>query len=89
MNLLERDLFELWRWTLAVGLTIYAAVMFLRWLWSWLVFLNEPRRERMLMRRYIVLHLLRLRGARFRSEVVQILLYLVAILIVYGLHDYV
>lgn len=89
MNLLERDLFELWRWALAVGLTVYAAVMFFRWLWGWLAYLNEPQRERLLMRRYIVLHLLRLRGARFRGEVVQIVLYLVAILIVYGLHDYV
>ena len=89
MNLIDRDLFEIWRWGLAVACTIYAIVVTLRWLAGWLTYLGEPIRERMLVRRYILLHLLRLRGNRFQSELLRIVAYGGAIVVVYWLHDYI
>ena len=89
MNLLERDLFEIWRWVLAIACAVYAVVITIRWLWSWIVYLGEPERERTMMRRYITLHLLRMRGGRFRAELFRIVAYSVAIFVVYWLHEYV
>lgn len=89
MRLLDQDLFGIWRWTLAVACSIYAIVVTLKWLITWLTFLAEPKRERELMRRYVFLHLLRLRGGRFRSELLRIVAYSMAILVVYWLHDFV
>lgn len=89
MSLIDRDLFEIWRWTLAVACSIYAIVVTLRWLGSWLTYLGEPIREREMMRRYVLLHVLRLRGSRFRSELLRIVAYGVAIVVVYWLHEFV
>lgn len=89
MNLLDRDLFEIWRWVLAIACTVYATVITVRWLWSWIVYLGEPVRERTLMRRYITLHLLRMRGDRFRAELIRIVAYSAAIIVVYWLHEHV
>lgn len=89
MTFFDRDLFQIWRWTLGVAVSIYVIVITLKWLASWMVFLGEPRRERELMRRYLFLHLLRLRGSRFRSELIRIVAYGLAIVVVYWLHDFV
>ncbi|MCA9256377.1 MAG: hypothetical protein KDA33_12105 [Phycisphaerales bacterium] len=89
MSLIDRDLFEIWRWTLAVACSLYALVVTLRWLAGWLTYLGQPLRERTLIRRYIVLHLLRLRGGRFRAELLKIVAYSAAIVVVYWLHEYI
>jgi len=89
VSLLDRDLFEIWRWVLAVSCFGYALIVTLRWLWGWLVYLDEPGRDRTLMRRYIVLHMLRLRGSRFRSELLRIFAYGFAIIVVYWMHDFI
>ena len=89
MSLLDRDLFEIWRWVLAVACSVYAAVVTLRWLAGWLTYLGEPQRERTLMRQYVLLHLLRLRGGRFQSELARIVVYGAGIVVVYWLHDFI
>ncbi len=88
MNWLVRDPFEIWRWVLAIACTMYAIVITVRWLWSWLVYLDEPARERAILRRYIMLHVLRLRSGRFRGELLRIVAYSAAIVIVWWLHEH-
>ena len=77
----DRDLFELWRVVLATICGIYATVVTVRSLWGWMGFLSGSDRTMTLMRSYLVVHLLRLRGGRFVRELAWIGSYL-AVLIV-------
>lgn len=79
MNLGDRDLFESWRLMLAVICGIYATVVTLRSLWEWLVYFAAPDRSTQLMKRYVVLHLLRLRWSRFSKQWLMIGFYLLAL----------
>jgi len=76
----DRDLFELWRVVLATICGVYATVVTVRSLWGWTAFLSGSDRTMTLMRSYLVVHLLRLRGGRFARELAWIGSYL-AILI--------
>jgi hypothetical protein len=66
------DLFESWRYILALTCTVYATIITLRWMWGWYEYLWQPDRSRALMRRYAVVQLLRIRVRRFMGEGLQI-----------------
>ena len=79
------DLFDLFRWLLGTVVTIYATVVTLQWGWSWWVWLTRPQagyeRHFQLLRRYLLVQGLRLRAARFGTD----LLAIVGLLIIFAL----
>lgn len=76
----DRDLFELYRFALTTLCGIYAIVITVRSLWGWIAFFSGSDRSTSLMRSYLAVHLLRVRGGRFSRELIWIGCYL-AILI--------
>jgi len=72
LNPLEYDLFDFWRWFLAVVCTAYAIVVTARGLWDWHVWLSPRRRETALLRQYVIVMLLRVRVQRFLGEIARI-----------------
>jgi len=76
----DRDLFEVYRFVLTTICGIYAIVITVRSLWGWMALLSGSDRSTSLLRSYLVVHLLRLRGGRFTRELSWIGCYL-AILI--------
>ena len=81
--LAEYDLFQFYRWQLAVILTIYAAVITGQWLFGWLKWFSSSR-ETAVLGRYATVLLLRIRLRRFAWELVQI----VALLVAFGVVVY-
>ena len=71
------DLFDLFRWLLGTVVTVYATVLMVQWGWSWWHWLTRPgagyERQFALLRRYLVLHGLRLRLARFGMDLLVII----------------
>lgn len=86
MSLLDRDLFESWRLLLGLLCTVYAAVVTIRSTWEWVLYFSGPDKTTALMRNYVVAQLLGLRLGRFRSELLQIALWLVVLLGLLRLH---
>jgi hypothetical protein len=72
LNPLEYDLFDFWRWFLAVVCTVYAVVVTARGLWDWHVWLSPRRRETALLRQYVIVMLLKLRLRNFLGEIARI-----------------
>ncbi len=66
------DLFEFYRWMIAIICTIYAVVITWQSLWSWLGWFRTSRPTAM-MGRYVSVQLLRLRIWKFGFEIAQIL----------------
>ncbi len=76
----DRDLFEMYRVVLTTICGIYATVVIARSLWGWMAFFSGSDRSTSLMRSYLVVHLLRLRGGRFARELAWIGGYLVVLI---------
>ena len=74
------DVFFLWRWTLVVSGGVYMLVKTIDSLSRWLDWLEPKDRLRRIRRRYVMLHLLRVRLTDFWWELLQIVL-LVALLV--------
>ncbi len=72
MTLLDYDLFDFWRLFLATAGAIYTIAMTVRTLRGWIVSFSAPDRQTVVMRRYVIVQLLRLRLARFAGELAQI-----------------
>ena len=70
------DLFDLFRWLLGTVVTVYATVVTCQWAWSWWVWLTRPQagyeRHFSILRRYLVLHGLRVRMRRFGGDLLVI-----------------
>jgi hypothetical protein len=66
----SRDPFHLFRYLLALIVTIYVTVVTLQWLWSWLVWLSGSDRYTTMLRRYLVVQGLRLRFKTFWGDVI-------------------
>jgi hypothetical protein len=92
------DLFDLFRWLLGTIVTIYATIVLLQWAWSWWVWLTRPdpgyERHFALLRRYLVIHGLRIRVTRFGVDLLVIIglcivfvLLLWAHMIIYDIDD--
>lgn len=67
----DLDLFETFRWLLAVVCTVYAVVVTVRSLLGWLEYFASTR-ETAILGRYTLVLLLRIRMRRFAGELLQI-----------------
>jgi hypothetical protein len=65
----EIDLFNFFRWALFVFVSIYCTLITAQSLWSWYVWLATDDRYMSILRRYVVVHSLRLRFASFWGDV--------------------
>ncbi len=63
------DLFSFFRWALFVFVSIYCTLITVQSLWSWYVWLATDDRYISILRRYVVVHSLRLRFASFWGDV--------------------
>ena len=82
----DPDLFYFFRYSLAWLVTIYATVLTAWWAWSWLVWLSGSDKHVSLLRRYVIVHGLRLRFTSFWSDLLVCLLLCVAFLLMWRLH---
>jgi len=69
---MEFDLFEFYRWMIAVICTIYATVITWHSLTAWLAWFKSSR-PTVMMGRYVSVQLLRVRILKFGFEIAQIL----------------
>lgn len=86
MNPARLDLFQFWRFLLVVVCTIYAGIVTIRSAWGWAVLLAEPRKATMLLRQYLILHMLRVRFGPFARELTLIGLLIVAMVLLVRFH---
>ena len=80
------DFFNFFRYFLAIVVTIYATVVTLQSLWGWYVWLAGSDKYVSLIRRYVIVHGLRLRFRAFWGDVIISLLLCVAFLILWHAH---
>lgn len=65
------DLFDVFRWSLALVCTIYATLQIIVSVRAWLVYFRSSR-QTAILGRYVTVQLLRLRLKRFLPELLQI-----------------
>ena len=82
----ELDFFNFFRWTLGTIGTVYVTVLTLQALREWLLFLAGSDRYIGLLRRYLLVHGLRLRFRTFWGDVLICLLLCVVFGIVWHAH---
>jgi hypothetical protein len=80
------DFFNFFRYFLATVATIYATIVTLQSLYGWYVWLAGEEKYISLVRRYVIVHGLRLRFKTFWGDVIISLLLCVAFLIIWRLH---
>ncbi len=83
------DFFQFFRWVLSLIATIYATIITLQSLYGWMVWFGGTDKYVSLLRRYVILHGLRLRFASFWGDVLICLLLCVAFLLMWRLHGYI
>ena len=81
------DFFNFFRWVLALVVTVYATVVTLQSLWGWYVWLKSNDKHISLLRRYLIVHTLRLRFRTFWGDVVICILLCVAFVIMWHAHQ--
>jgi hypothetical protein len=82
----DLDTFQFFRLTVAWIATVYATVITLQSLWSWVVYLSGGDKYMTLIRRYLIIHALRLRFATFWGDVIICILLCVVFVLLYKLH---
>lgn len=80
------DVFYLWRWLLAVSVGVYVLLKTIDSLSRSLDWLEGKDRLSRMRRRYVTVHLLRVRLADFWRELVQIVLLLVLLALIIRWH---
>ena len=80
------DFFNFFRRSLGLVVTVYATVLSLQALWGWCVYLAGGDRYVSMLRRYVILHGLRLRFKAFWGDVIICGLLCVAFLILWHAH---
>lgn len=63
------DLFHVFRWLLSIVAGVYATVITAQSLWGWYVWLAGPDKYTSMLRRYVIVHGLRLRVRAFWGDV--------------------
>ena len=81
------DFFNFFRWLLAIIATVYATVITLQSLWGWYTWLAGSDRYISLLRRYVVVHGLRLRFKAFWGDVIVCLLLCVVFILIWRAHQ--
>ena len=80
------ELFDFFRWVLGTIVTIYATIITLQSLWGWYVWLSGSDKYMSILRRYVIVHGLRLRFKAFWGDVIICILLCVAFLILWRAH---
>lgn len=80
------DAFDFFRWVLSIIVTIYATVVTLQSLWGWYVWLQGSDKYMTMLRRYVLVHGLRLRFKAFWGDVLICILLCVAFLLLWRAH---
>ena len=80
------DAFDFFRWVLSIIATIYATVVTLQSLWGWYVWLQGSDKYMTMLRRYVLVHGLRLRFKAFWGDVLICVLLCVAFLLLWRAH---
>jgi hypothetical protein len=80
------DFFDFFRYALSIVVTIYATIITAQSLWGWYVYLSSGDRYITMVRRYVIVHGLRLRFAAFWGDVVICILLCVAFLLMWRIH---
>ena len=80
------DFFQFFRYTLGTIATIYATILTLQSMWSWIVWLSGHDKYISLVRRYVIVHGLRLRVKSFWGDVIISLLLCAVFLILFYAH---
>ena len=80
------DLFDFFRWWLGLVVTVYATVITLQSLWGWYLWLAGSDRYMSLLRRYLIVHGLRLRFKAFWGDVIICGLLCIVFLILWHAH---
>ena len=83
----EVDFFNFFRWTLATFAGIYATIVTLQSLWSWYIWLAGSDKYVGMLRRYLVVHGLRLRVKAFWGDVIICVLLCVVFFILWHAHS--
>lgn len=85
MHLPEIDLFNVFRFLLGTVATVYATVILIQTCWGWYVWLAGSDKYMSLLRRYVIVHALRLRFKTFWGDlIISLLLCVVFALLVWG-----
>jgi amino acid transporter len=80
------DFFTLWRFLLGTVVTVYASIVIVQTAIGYYLWLSAPDRYTSILRRYVVLHGLRLRIRQFGHDLLVCLLLLAALAITTLLH---
>ena len=80
------DFFYFFRYSLGWVATIYATVLSLYFAWGWIVWLSGADKHISLVRRYVIVHGLRLRFTSFWGDLLVCVLLCVAFVIMWRLH---
>ncbi len=81
------DLFNFFRYLLATIVTIYASIITFQSLYEWYVWLAGEDRYISLVRRYVIVHGLRLRFTSFWGDLLVCVLLCVVFLLVWRAHS--
>lgn len=84
----EGSLFTFFRWLAFVFVTIYVTITTAQSLWGWYVFLWQSDRYTNLLRRYVIVHGLRLRFRSFSGDAVVCCLLCIAFLLMWKAHTH-
>lgn len=82
----EVDLFNFFRWALFIFVSIYCTLITVQSLWGWYVWLASDDRYMTILRRYVILHGLRLRFKTFWGDVLICLLLCIVFLLIMWAH---
>src|SRR5690242_18526376 len=82
----DLDPFQFFRLTVAWIATIYATVITLQSAWGWVVYLSGSDKYMTIVRRYLIIHALRLRFQTFWGDVIICILLCVVFLLLWRLH---
>jgi hypothetical protein len=80
------DLFDFFRWVLGTIVTIYATIITLQSIWGWYVWLSGGDKYMTMLRRYVIVHGLRLRFKTFWGDVIICVLLCIAFMILWRAH---
>ncbi len=80
------DLFNFFRYLLATIVTVYASVITLQSLYEWYIWLAGRDRYMSLLRRYVIVHGLRLRFTSFWGDLLICVLLCVVFVLVWRAH---
>ena len=81
------DFFQFFRYTLGTVVTIYATILSLQSMYTWMVWLSGKDKYISLVRRYVIVHGLRLRFKSFWGDVLVCLLLCVVFVILGYAHS--